>query len=368
MALRIPICALLVASLAGCAPSERVEFLSSQCVPVREGDQLKSITFQSSIQTNGLLDSQLLYRVRLVDAQSRPVKSHNGRFEDSSGAVAGSKTLMVMQSPKIFKDVQVSIPATELEIQPDQLPVYADFGVFLIDGQQVARAVQPIRFLAADPVNQFAIATMGDQTHAANSPQSDTRPDDEIRQQPAPDQVPPPDMPENEQTSPYRWDELFDSPEQSTPVADQWQEDGTRNPQAADAEASPKGAQSQADDASMASATNNAPPPAGMTENNNSSKHFPDRELGNESPEVGAEMPSERHQAEDPPQRKEAPDDPYRLYTVQKGDTLTRIAWQQLNDSKRWREIYELNKAALNSPHWLQVGMELRLPKSAQEP
>lgn len=54
-------------------------------------------------------------------------------------------------------------------------------------------------------------------------------------------------------------------------------------------------------------------------------------------------------------------------YTVESGDTLSRVAAKTLGDSKRWKEIFEANREALgNDPGSLQVGQVLKIPgKSA---
>ncbi len=49
-------------------------------------------------------------------------------------------------------------------------------------------------------------------------------------------------------------------------------------------------------------------------------------------------------------------------YTVQSGDTLTKIAQNQLNDSNRWKEIAELNN--LKEPYTLSLGQQLELPET----
>jgi nucleoid-associated protein YgaU len=50
------------------------------------------------------------------------------------------------------------------------------------------------------------------------------------------------------------------------------------------------------------------------------------------------------------------------VYTVQKGDTLYRLARRFYNDQARWRDIWEANQARLADPHKLQVGMKLIIP------
>jgi LysM repeat protein len=48
-------------------------------------------------------------------------------------------------------------------------------------------------------------------------------------------------------------------------------------------------------------------------------------------------------------------------YTVKDGDTLTSIAARKLGDSKRWKEIADLNN--LRSPRSIKTGQVLRMPK-----
>lgn len=51
-----------------------------------------------------------------------------------------------------------------------------------------------------------------------------------------------------------------------------------------------------------------------------------------------------------------------RTYVVQRGDSLWRIAEQQLGDGFRWREIYELNKSIIANPDLICTGWKLTLP------
>jgi|GEM_PF-3018481 len=51
---------------------------------------------------------------------------------------------------------------------------------------------------------------------------------------------------------------------------------------------------------------------------------------------------------------------PTRHYTVRPGDTLSKIAREQLGDPNRYREIARLNR--LNDPNRIQVGQELAIP------
>ncbi len=51
-----------------------------------------------------------------------------------------------------------------------------------------------------------------------------------------------------------------------------------------------------------------------------------------------------------------------RLYTVQKGDTLSSIAENFYGSSRQWRRIYKTNKDKLAAPGDLSPGMKLRIP------
>lgn len=53
-----------------------------------------------------------------------------------------------------------------------------------------------------------------------------------------------------------------------------------------------------------------------------------------------------------------------RIYTVQKGDSLWRIAAKELGSGRRWQEIYELNRSAISNPALIFVGQELKLPQA----
>lgn len=50
------------------------------------------------------------------------------------------------------------------------------------------------------------------------------------------------------------------------------------------------------------------------------------------------------------------------VYTVQKGDTLYKLARRFYNDQSRWRDIWTANKAQIPDPNKLRVGMKLTIP------
>ncbi len=49
-------------------------------------------------------------------------------------------------------------------------------------------------------------------------------------------------------------------------------------------------------------------------------------------------------------------------YTVQPGDTLSKIAKEYYGDSGQYRAIYEANRDKLDDPDEIRVGQELRIP------
>ena len=54
--------------------------------------------------------------------------------------------------------------------------------------------------------------------------------------------------------------------------------------------------------------------------------------------------------------------DVYGYYTVQSGDTLSKLAKAHLGDAKRYMEIFNLNKDVLKNPDLIKVGQRIQLP------
>jgi nucleoid-associated protein YgaU len=50
------------------------------------------------------------------------------------------------------------------------------------------------------------------------------------------------------------------------------------------------------------------------------------------------------------------------VYTVQKGDTLYKLARQFYSDQARWRDIWEANKTRVPDPDRLLIGTKLIIP------
>jgi nucleoid-associated protein YgaU len=49
-------------------------------------------------------------------------------------------------------------------------------------------------------------------------------------------------------------------------------------------------------------------------------------------------------------------------YTVQKGDSLSKIAQQQYGDGKKWRAIFEANRDQISNPDLIHPGQVLTIP------
>jgi nucleoid-associated protein YgaU len=53
-------------------------------------------------------------------------------------------------------------------------------------------------------------------------------------------------------------------------------------------------------------------------------------------------------------------------YTVNKGDTLSKIAKEFYGSANRWHEIYDANRDQISNPDLIQPGWVLKIPTSAK--
>lgn len=53
---------------------------------------------------------------------------------------------------------------------------------------------------------------------------------------------------------------------------------------------------------------------------------------------------------------------PAKTYTVKSGDTLSRIAKEQLGDANAYMRIFEANRDQLNNPDLIKPGQVLKIP------
>ena len=51
-----------------------------------------------------------------------------------------------------------------------------------------------------------------------------------------------------------------------------------------------------------------------------------------------------------------------RSYTVQPGDSLSKIAQRELGDADQWRRIFDANRATISNPDLIHAGQVLTLP------
>ncbi|MGE5708477.1 MAG: N-acetylmuramoyl-L-alanine amidase, partial [Bacteroidota bacterium] len=90
-------------------------------------------------------------------------------------------------------------------------------------------------------------------------------------------------------------------------------------------------------------------------------KPLPDNVPAQTKPET---KPAESKPAETKPETK--PESSGGNYTIQKNDTLWKIAQEQLGSGTRWKEIYELNKDVIGGdPNRIFPGTQLKLPGGA---
>jgi nucleoid-associated protein YgaU len=55
-----------------------------------------------------------------------------------------------------------------------------------------------------------------------------------------------------------------------------------------------------------------------------------------------------------------------RFYTVQKGDSLSKIAQQHYGDANKWRQLHEANREVVGSdPDKIYPGQQIRIPEDA---
>ena len=58
-------------------------------------------------------------------------------------------------------------------------------------------------------------------------------------------------------------------------------------------------------------------------------------------------------------------DQPARSYTVQSGDSLSKIAKHVYGDADKWHAIYDANRDKIKNPDLIQPGQVLSLPPNA---
>ena len=57
----------------------------------------------------------------------------------------------------------------------------------------------------------------------------------------------------------------------------------------------------------------------------------------------------------------------YEVHTVQKGESLSKIAKAYYNDSSRWVDIYKANKDLIKDPNLIHIGWKLKIPNITEK-
>lgn len=107
--------------------------------PIGDRKNLEAVSFVANINASGLLDEQLIYGVRLLDKMYQPLHSNDGHYENAKSEVSATRTLMILESPWQVENMAVTIPAQELHVKEEDLPVAAEFIVSIPTGEVLAR-------------------------------------------------------------------------------------------------------------------------------------------------------------------------------------------------------------------------------------
>jgi nucleoid-associated protein YgaU len=51
-----------------------------------------------------------------------------------------------------------------------------------------------------------------------------------------------------------------------------------------------------------------------------------------------------------------------RFYTIQSGDSLSKIAARELGDGNRWQELFDANREVIGDPDLIYPGQQIRIP------
>lgn len=343
---RIVVFTALLLVAGGCAPSAR--FTRVDCRPVGNGDDLRGMAFTSSVSTVAMKGQQLIYRVRLLDGHGRPLRSSDDRFRDAEGNVAAAKALMAFDSPWDFDDVSIAIPAEELEIHPEDRPVGAEFSLVTPEGKVLAQTVRPLPFYGGPPpVMARATPPPPEPNEPRQRPAAPPPADTASAQPDASPSAPPPlagTQPPADSNTPAETgerDDLFSM------MYDAYRNTGTP----------PQGATtpSQAAEPPPVEHAEPAPQPVPAQRPPAAAPQQPPAPAPSPKP---APKPGPR-----PQPKKDTPKPPeYRIYVVQRGDTLTTIARRLYGKTSRWLDIFQLNRDQLDSPDLIYEGMELRVP------
>ena len=57
------------------------------------------------------------------------------------------------------------------------------------------------------------------------------------------------------------------------------------------------------------------------------------------------------------------PEPEVRFYTIEKGDSLSKIAKEVYGDYKKWEALFEANKEVIQNPDLIYPGQQIRIPE-----
>lgn len=347
---------------AGCAPVG-VNFVRVHCQPIQKLGSLDGVAFGADIDTNGYAGQQLVYQVVLLDRNGRPLRSIDGEYQNAAGAVSASKTLMVLQSPQSFENAEIVIPAKELEVREDDMPVTAAFTLALSDGTPIASAKSRLPLerptlgvLATDPPTEPETGfepgePEPDDAEAALDTDADLetvedREDDEAPVAPPVDEYP--------TARPAADEELAIRPTAASAPLRQ----PVRGAKLSDDEASAIAAIFQKD--AISSKKDTEIPPSREVDGVGTRPIM--AAVG--SGDVGGRAGDLR---KSPPAAESQPANPAAtIHVVRSGETLSGIAKKYYGDASLWPLIFEANRQELDSPDDIEAGMKLKVPILAE--
>ena len=87
-----------------------------------------------------------------------------------------------------------------------------------------------------------------------------------------------------------------------------------------------------------------------------------DKELRRETDEILSLKREKRATQEEAKSEKPEP----RVYVVQPGDSLSKIAQEVYGQAGRWKEIFQANKDQFENPSLIRPGQKLHIPQAVQ--
>ncbi len=363
---RWPFVFLALPVLAGGCVEPGAHLVRSECQRIDGEYRLEAMTFASVVETEGLAGQQLVYKVRLIDRDSRPIKSRNSRYQDQMANVSASKTLMVMLAERESRNVSVTIPAAELEVGVDQLPARAEFAVYLPDGTCLSRQYANLPLRVPEDVREHSVlAQAGDdeaqelQGSGAAESDSGQQLTDAVRRywERSAEQ---PDEPGEPEQAPEPPPIDFEPAETRRDLAERDEGGDVGNvedePSRADeARQFARPEEPQPSDQPALAPPNSAPLDQEETSPDSAAREQSATDLADGQPAPGAGE-TQPVPDKDPPRRSSVA----RTYLVKPGDTLQSIARKHYGSVAYWTTVLAANPAV--NPRRLRVGQTIMLP------